>query len=206
MQDVRTELGVKSIRSKIEKRCLERLGHIMRMEDDRMVKAVTLGWMEELETVDKMPGKKRKTVLFYKKLVKEAGMDYTKIGMLTADKKEWKRKVKERMKHLEKWEKQRGNANQEEKIDRSTPVREEGELKCEWEGCNKVCKSKAGLTVHRRRMHEISSQKVNFKCDMCNLNFKMEANLVNHTKQGCGGGCTREPRSQEMPQMQQEHF
>ena len=76
MQDIRTEFGIGTIRLKIEKRCLERLGHLMRMEDDRLVKSVTFGWMEELESVEKVPGKKRKTVLFYKKLVKEAGLDY----------------------------------------------------------------------------------------------------------------------------------
>ena len=43
MQDVRSELGVKSIILKIEKCCLERLDHLMRMDDDRLVKAVTLG-------------------------------------------------------------------------------------------------------------------------------------------------------------------
>ena len=67
MQDIRTEFGIGTIRLKIEKRCLERLGHLMRMEDDRLVKSVTFGWMEELESVEKVPGKKRKTVLFYKK-------------------------------------------------------------------------------------------------------------------------------------------
>ena len=49
MQDIRNELGVGSIRYKIEKRCLERIGHVMRMSDDRKVKAITLGWMEDLE-------------------------------------------------------------------------------------------------------------------------------------------------------------
>ena len=47
MQDVRNELGVKSVRWKIEKRVLERIGHVMRMEDDRTTKAVVLGWMED---------------------------------------------------------------------------------------------------------------------------------------------------------------
>ena len=49
MADVRRELGVKSLRWKIEKRVLERIGHVMRMSDDRMTKAVVLGWIKELE-------------------------------------------------------------------------------------------------------------------------------------------------------------
>ena len=52
MADVRKELGVKSVRRKIEKRVLERIGHVMRMEDDRMTKALVLGWMEDLEKME----------------------------------------------------------------------------------------------------------------------------------------------------------
>ncbi len=72
------------------------------MDDDRIVKSVTFGWMEQLEQLPRVPGKKRKTVLFYKRLVKEAGLDYTKISSLT-ERKTWKRIVKDRVKHLDKW-------------------------------------------------------------------------------------------------------
>ena len=48
MQDLRNELGVTTIRTKIEKRVMERIGHVIRMEDTRMTKAVCLCWMEEL--------------------------------------------------------------------------------------------------------------------------------------------------------------
>jgi hypothetical protein len=158
----------------------------MRMEDDRLVKNVVLGWMEDLEEVDKVPGRKRKTVLYYKRLVKEAGMDYTRIGMLTSQRKEWKRSVNKRMKHLERWERQRGNKNQEERIERSNRMEETNDLKCDWEGCNRICKTKAGLAVHRKRVHEISNQKVIFNCDKCNKKFQQEANLLNHYPK-CGG-------------------
>ena len=62
MQDIRNELKIKSIRSKIEKRVLQRIGHVVRMDDTRLVKNVTLGWLEDLEGYDKVKGKKRKTV------------------------------------------------------------------------------------------------------------------------------------------------
>ena len=186
MQDIRTELGIKSIRWKIEKRCLERIGHIMRMEDNRIVKAVTLGWMESLESAEKVPGKKRKTMLYYKKLVKEAGMDYTRIGQMTGQRKEWRKRVNKRMKHLDKWEKQRGKLNREEKIERNNKVPVITNFTCDFEGCNKVCKDKTGLAVHRKRMHEASSHKVIFYCDKCNMSFKTESNKKNHQKV-CGG-------------------
>ena len=53
--------------------------------------------------------------------------------------------------------------------------------------CGKICKSKAGLVVHRRRMHEESSKKKKFVCEGCSMDFRQEANLVNHLKI-CGGG------------------
>ena len=104
MQDVRNSLGVKSIRSKVEKRVLERIGHVMRLEDDSIVKISALGWLSDLEDFAKMRGKKKKTVLYWKRLLKEAGLDYTKINQLTKDRKAWKSIVRERVKHIQEWE------------------------------------------------------------------------------------------------------
>ena len=186
MQDLRNELGVKSVRWKIEKRCLERIGHVMRMEDSRTVKAVVLGWLAELEDHQKMPGRKRKTVLYWKKLLKEAGIDWTRINQLTSDRKEWKGIVKQRMKNLEKWE--RGNGHRSTDPPGERNVQREAEITwiCEYEGCERVCKSKAGLVNHTRKMHQKPKDKVTFKCDSCNLVFDQKGNLVNH-KKGCGG-------------------
>ena len=83
MWDVRREVGVSSVRWKIEKRVLERIGHVMRMGDDRMVKACILGWMEELENFEKPSGRSRKTILYWKKLMREAGLDPTNVAGLT---------------------------------------------------------------------------------------------------------------------------
>ena len=46
MTDVRQRLRIKSVEWKIERRVLERIGHVMRMENDRLTKAVVLGWWE----------------------------------------------------------------------------------------------------------------------------------------------------------------
>ena len=62
---------------------LERIGHIMRMEDDRTVKAVTLGWLEDLENHEKRPGRKEKTVNYWKRKVKETNMDWPDISRLS---------------------------------------------------------------------------------------------------------------------------
>ena len=181
MQDVRNELGVKSVRIRIEKRCLERIGHIMRMEDTRMVKAVTLGWMEELESLPKMPGKKRKTMMYWKKLLKEGGIDKTRIGKLTSDRKEWKATVRERIKHLEKWERRGGKRYQEEERGERNQIRQlEETLNCD--ECGETFRSKAGLVNHIKRLHEVSSQKATFKCDSCEKIFQYQGNLVTHSK------------------------
>ena len=186
MQDVRNSLKVKSLRWKIEKRILERIGHILRMEDTRQVKAVTLGWLEDLEGKEKMPGKKRKTILYWKRLLKQAGIDWTRIEGLTRDRKEWKQLVRDRMKHLEEWERRGGNKVEEERGERNVRVVEEETFICEYEGCRKICKSKAGLTIHRKRIHEKSSQKVIFTCVRCMETFTQDANLQNHRK-ACTG-------------------
>ena len=105
MCDVRMELGVESVRWKIERRVLERIGHVMRMEDTRMTKACVLGWMQVLEGFRKPAGRNRKTVSFWKKLLREAGIDATDMARLTEDRKKWKGLVRDRMKHLSDWEK-----------------------------------------------------------------------------------------------------
>ena len=64
MYDVRKDLGVLTVRGKVEKRVLERIGHVMRMGDERLMKQCVLGWMWELEGHEKPQGRRRKTVLY----------------------------------------------------------------------------------------------------------------------------------------------
>ena len=180
MYDVRRELGVMSIRYKIEKRVLERIGHVMRMDDDRTVKAAVLGWVEDLESLPKLPGKKRKTILYWKQLLREAQIDATNIGQLTRDRKEWKALVRARMRHIKEWEINSCHRVERERGQRTSPP--PSDFACIFEGCDKVCYNKAGLAVHRRKVHEISKEKVSFSCQGCGSRFAQEANLKNHLK------------------------
>ena len=182
MEDVRVELGVKSLRWKIEKRVLERIGHVMRMPDDRIVKAMVLGWVDKLEEWDRVPGGRRKTLLYWRKLLREAGFDRTKIGTLTADRKEWKKKVKERMKHVHEWECSRGYLWKGGARTRNVAKEDVQEFVFVCDVCGKVCRSKGGLTNHRKRMHEVSKLKKVFQCRTCKEDFSQEANLINHSK------------------------
>ena len=61
--DVKREPGARMLRWKIEKRVLERIKHLMMMEDDGMTKAVMLGWKKEQEKWEKFIRRSKKMVL-----------------------------------------------------------------------------------------------------------------------------------------------
>ena len=189
MTDVRERLGVKSVEWKIEKRVLERIGHVMRMENDRITKVMVLGWWKELEGRSKMKGRKKKTVLFWKRTLKEGGIDWTEVEKLSAERKVWKDLVIERMNHLHKWERQKGHeyewSENEERMTRN--VRGRLTMVCRYEGCGKVCKSRAGLTMHEKRMHRVAVERVRFECVKCGEQMKTEGAKKNHEKTCLGG-------------------
>ena len=64
MADIRKELEVSTIRNKIEKAHLMRMGHILRLSGDRLVKQAVLGWNQDLEDLHKSR-KKQQTTLGY---------------------------------------------------------------------------------------------------------------------------------------------
>ena len=182
MVDVRKMLGVGSLRWKIEKRVYERIGHVLRMEDGRIVKSMVFGWLRNLEERGKRKGQKRKTVLYWRKLIREAGWDVTRIGKLVEDRRKWKEMIRERMKMLAEYEDSKGHKWDGGERRRNVPKEDVQEFVFVCEVCAKVCKSKSGLTNHRRRMHEESKMKRKFVCHRCGDIFKQDANLVNHLK------------------------
>ena len=189
MQDVRTCLKVKSVRWKIEKRVLERIGHVVRMENNRLTKVMVFGWYESLETKEKMHGKKRKTVFYWKRMLNECGVDWTDVERVCGDRDGWKSLVNERMKHLDVWERQRGKnyawSTNERMVERNE--RRVIDLECKYDGCGKVCRSKAGLVNHQKRMHRAPNERVTFRCGRCGMEMETEVARVAHEKT-CGGG------------------
>ena len=189
MQDVRNVLKVRSLRWKIEKRVLERIGHVVRMGNERLTKAMVFGWYEGLEGTEKMAGRKKKTVLYWKKVMRESGMEYTEMECLCGDRDGWKERVKERMNHLDKWERQMGHKYEwegnEARLERN--VRGMIDLVCRYEECGKVCKSKAGLTMHQKRMHRAPQERVRFECERCGVNVETEGAKANHERTCLGG-------------------
>ena len=192
MQDVRSCLGVKSVRWKIEKRVLERIGHVVRMGNDRLAKAMVFGWYEGLEGKDKMKGKKRKTVLYWKRMLRECGVDWTDVERLCGDRDGWKECVRERMRHLDKWERQLGH-RYVWGVGESLLERNEGrriDLECRYEGCGRMFQSKGGLVQHQKMRHRAPAERVRFECGRCGLVCETEVACLNHER-SCGGGGAR---------------
>ena len=189
MWDVRSILRVKSLRWKIEKRVLERIGHVVRMGNERLTKVAVFGWYEGLEGTEKMAGKKRKTVLYWKRILRESGTDWTDVERICSDREGWKKRVKERMDHLDIWERQKGHGYMwginEDTAERNTS--RELDLVCRYEGCGKVCKSKGGLTLHQKRMHRAAPERKRFECRGCGVILETEGAQKNHER-SCEGG------------------
>ena len=81
----------------------------MRMPNIREVKIATLRRHQNLKDLSKTPGKKRKTILYWKKILKETEIDVMEIKNTTADREEWKKRVNDRIEHLKSYEKQKGH-------------------------------------------------------------------------------------------------
>ena len=88
MADIRKELKMSTIRNKIEKAHLMRMGHILRMSDDRLVKQAVLGWNQDLEDLHKSQRKRQTTVGYWRRLLKEAGVEVESVEKLVLNRKE----------------------------------------------------------------------------------------------------------------------
>ena len=109
MQDVRNELDVMTIRSKIEKSQLIRMGYIARMSDERLVKQTTMSWTRRLET-ERTPRKRKMTELTYwHKLLKEANIEAHEVERMAVDRAKWRNVDKDSMRRIEQFEKQQGH-------------------------------------------------------------------------------------------------
>ena len=85
------------------------------------------------------------------------------------------------MDHLEEYERSKGKKWDGEEVERNNKK----VVQCDvfvCGVCQKVCRSKAGLSNHKRRMHEVSALKKEFVCGKCGKGFKQEENLSNHKK------------------------
>ena len=75
MADVRNQLQVSLVRTKIEVAHLIRMGHILRLPDESLVTKALLGWLTKLEGKTKSKKKTRMIIPYWRRLIKEAGME-----------------------------------------------------------------------------------------------------------------------------------
>ena len=73
-------------------------------------------------------------------------------------------------------------------------VRAETILECMYDGCGKVCKSKAALTVHQKRVHRVAEERVRFPCVGCERVLETEVARENHERKCMGDRLTEEGR------------
>ena len=179
MQDIRNSLEIKSLRLKVETRTLQRIGHVCRMENSRLTKAAAFGWLEQLETIPKNKSRTIKTQHYWRKLIREAGVDLPDLPAKTI-RKTWKKLTRERTNQLWKYEQSLGNKQERdgEGRDQRNAQIEKRTLTCHI--CQKTCKSAGGLGIHLKRIHKTSNK--SFKCHFCEREFKTEASQKNHLK------------------------
>ena len=83
---------------------VERIGLVFSMTNERLTKAIVLGWWEELKRWEKRPEKKRKMILHWKRILREAGIDRTDVERQTGDTEGWRKVVREKADHVKKWD------------------------------------------------------------------------------------------------------
>ena len=164
---------------------LERIGHVFRMRNERLTKAIVLGWWEEMERWEKRPEKKRKMILHWKWILRETGIDWTDVERLTGDTEGWRKIAREKADHVERWDRLRGHrvewGREGEKAIQMSVVRERDQV-CRYEGCGKVCKNKGGLALHKKMMHRAAEQRVRFIFGRCGRGLDTEGAKVNHKR------------------------
>ena len=83
--EIRHQLGVQSIRTKVETRALEIIGHVLRMPNEKTTKRVILGrWNAERKEEGQLKGG---TISYWKRLIAEAAHDWTNVENLAKDRR-----------------------------------------------------------------------------------------------------------------------
>ena len=186
MQDMRNELDVKIIRSKIEKNHLVRIGHIARMSDERLVKQATMCWIRRMETGRKSRKRKMTTLTYWHKLLKEANIKAHEVERIAMDRAKWKNVVKDRMRYIEKFEKQLGHQyirhENEELIKRRSQYEVWNDNKCKYKRCGRTFRTRAGVVIHQKGLDRTMENATTFRCQKCNSEFRQQAALINHFK------------------------
>ena len=154
--EVRRQLNITSIRTKIETRCLERIGHVLRMPNNRLTKQVVLGhWKKERRSEGRLNGG---ILNYWRRIVKETGEDWTNSENSCKDRKSWKAIISKLRKFLREWEESMRKHTRGEEKAQKTQMRITKDLTCRWEGCGKKCRTKTGLVQHERKTQRVDKK------------------------------------------------
>ena len=103
MWAVREELGIRSIGQKIEKRVLQPIGHVLRMPNSRDCKRMVLGWYPDSRRDRRTAVQRQSTLDYWRGVLRRAGIDPDEAEEATRDRKAWRRRIHDRIRHIEQW-------------------------------------------------------------------------------------------------------
>ena len=116
---MRSKLAVDKIEMKITRRALQRVGHVLRMDNEGLARKVFIGWPAKERTRN---GSRNQTTLdYWRKLITDAADDSDTVEALTIDIKKWSRLVNRRINYTQEWDKgmaKRGNMKSDQRKDR----------------------------------------------------------------------------------------
>jgi len=184
MVDIRNQLQVSSNTTKVEVAYRTRMGNILRLPDDGLVKQALLGWLNALENKVKSKKKTFMIIPYWTRLITEAELEVNMIEELTSNRLDWKGKVKKRQLHIEEYKRQQRKTYKipggTDKIDkRGQGVRCDGS-KCLYDGCNRVFRTRAALTIHQQRLHRDLTNAQLSVCLNCSDDSKQKGSMKNN--------------------------
>ena len=83
---VRRDFGVRSMQGKMEEGVLRRICHVLHMDNNRPTRQITLGWYTLSITPTPERKAKHGTIKYWRKLLREAGVDADSVEHLVCDK------------------------------------------------------------------------------------------------------------------------
>ena len=153
MWGARRSLGLRSMEAKVEERVLRRIGHVLRMDNNRPTKRITLGWYVPPVTPTPQRKPRHGTLEYWRKILYDAGLDADSIEHLECDRSKWMEIIRKRKNHLKEWEEEQSklHGNQYSQMSRSERNRErQRSLVCQWAECRKTFKSITGRKNHEK--------------------------------------------------------
>ena len=85
--------------------------------------------------------------------------------------------------------------DEEERLERNER-RVNEDLRCRYEGCERLCRSRAGLVRHESMLHWRVEGRVRFACEDCGLEVATKGSLIGHCRT-CGAGTRLEDGRRE---------